>query len=520
MKIKRALISVSNKRGLRKLVEVLDKLGVEILSTGGTAIEIASYGITVREVSSYTGFPEMLDGRVKTLHPKIHAGFLAVRNNKDHMKCLEENAISPIDMLIVNLYPFEKTISKPGVSFEEAIENIDIGGPAMMRSAAKNFKSVAVVSSVDQYGMIIEELEKNSGNINDKLSENLAKEVFEKTAYYDGIISDYLSENCLWRENVDFPDIMKMKMRKVKDLRYGENPHQKAAFYKDLSSETLGIADAEQMQGKELSFNNILDLSAAYEIVKAFGQPAVSIVKHNNPCGIASADSLKEAFIDAVDCDRLSAFGGIMAFNRSIDAEMAEMILRESDFVECIIASEYDDKAKEIFSTKKNLRVLKLPVTGSISKNDKDFKKVPGGLLIQDYDMKTLERADMSVVTETYPSEEVWNTLMFGWKVVKYVKSNAIVLCQGTKTVGIGAGQMSRVDSVIIAMRKAGAKTKGAVLASDAFFPKTDSIEVARKAGISAIVQPGGSIRDNEVIAACNQFKLPMVFTGIRHFRH
>lgn len=313
---------------------------------------------------------------------------------------------------------------------------------------------------------------------------------------------------------------MKMKMRKVKDLRYGENPHQKAAFYKDLSSETLGIADAEQMQGKELSFNNILDLSAAYEIVKAFGQPAVSIVKHNNPCGIASADSLKEAFIDAVDCDRLSAFGGIMAFNRSIDAEMAEMILRESDFVECIIASEYDDKAKEIFSTKKNLRVLKLPVTGSISKNDKDFKKVPGGLLIQDYDMKTLERADMSVVTETYPSEEVWNTLMFGWKVVKYVKSNAIVLCQGTKTVGIGAGQMSRVDSVIIAMRKAGAKTKGAVLASDAFFPKTDSIEVARKAGISAIVQPGGSIRDNEVIAACNQFKLPMVFTGIRHFRH
>ncbi|MFH1395071.1 MAG: bifunctional phosphoribosylaminoimidazolecarboxamide formyltransferase/IMP cyclohydrolase [Candidatus Omnitrophota bacterium] len=520
MEIKRALISVSDKTGLRELVEVLNKYGVEIMSTGGTAEEIASYGVTVREVSSYTDFPEMLDGRVKTLHPKIHAGFLALRNNKKHMKCLEENAIFPIDMLVVNLYPFEKTIAKPNVSFEEAIENIDIGGPAMMRSAAKNFKSVAVVSSITQYGMIIEELENSDGNINKGILENLAKEVFKKTSYYDAIIADYLAGKRGQEENDGFPNIMKMRMNKIKELRYGENPHQKAAFYKDLSSKAQGIADAEQLQGKELSFNNILDLSAAYEMVTNFSQPAVSIVKHNNPCGIAVADNLQKAFIDAVDCDRLSAFGGIMAFNRSIDGKMAQIILKESDFVECIIASEYDVEAKEIFSVKKNLRLLKLPLIKSVLKNDKDFKKVSGGMLVQDSDVKDTKRADMQVVTEAQPSEELWNALMFGWKVVKYVKSNAIVLCKGTKTVGIGAGQMSRVDSVIIAMRKAGARTKEAILASDAFFPKIDSIEEAYKAGIAAIIQPGGSIRDNEVIDACNKFNLPMVFTGVRHFRH
>ncbi|MFH1553057.1 MAG: bifunctional phosphoribosylaminoimidazolecarboxamide formyltransferase/IMP cyclohydrolase [Candidatus Omnitrophota bacterium] len=521
MKIQRALISVSDKTGLEEFVKGLDKLGVEIISTGGTARAISSSGVPVTEISSYTGFPEMLDGRVKTLHPKIHAGLLALRDNPEHMRQLASSGILPIDMVVVNLYPFAETISRDNVTDEEAIENIDIGGPTMLRSAAKNFQSVAVISSVSQYGRVLKEMESSGGHLAESTLKDLAVAVFSKTSRYDGLITRYLSGDsvCGGKEK-DFPELVKLDMQKISELRYGENPHQRAAFYRDSSGTDSGITDAEKIQGKELSFNNILDLNAAVNIVKDFDQPAVSIVKHNNPCGVATAGTLAEAYLDALDCDRLSAFGGIMAFNGAIDAHTAKTVLKEADFVECIIAPGYEEEALEVFKTKKNIRVMKVPFPDSAPKGKKDLKKIPGGALVQDADEKTTLPGDIKVVTEEKPSEKLLDSLMFAWKVVKYVKSNAIVLCQGTKTVGIGAGQMSRVDSVIIAVRKAGERAKGAVLASDAFFPKPDSIEEACNSGVAAIIQPGGSIRDEEIIAACNRFNIPMVFTGIRHFRH
>lgn len=517
VKVKRALISVSDKTGLDKLVKVLSEGEVEILSTGGTAKFIQDLGIKVTEVSSYTGFPEMMDGRVKTLHPKIHGGLLALRDNPEHMKQLEEGSIGLIDMVVVNLYPFERTVAKDDVTLEEAIENIDIGGPSMLRSAAKNYRSVAVLSSPDQYDKVINELKETGGVTADTLKD-LAVSVFKRTSEYDKAINDYFLHSI---ENDDvFPDKINISLSKGMSLRYGENPHQAAAFYEcDMASGT-GISALKQYQGKELSYNNIMDLGSAVEIVKDMEKPAASIIKHNNPCGAAAADSLKDAYIDALDCDRLSAFGSIMGFNRPIDEDMARTILSEADFVECVIAPGYTDASLKVFEAKKNLRILGVPSLDEFSSSKRSFRKVPGGFLLQDADTRVLTKDELKVVTEKKPSEDLMGSLLFGWKIVKFVKSNAIVFCNGTKTVGIGAGQMSRVDSVIIAKRKAGDKAKGAILASDAFFPKADSIEEAHKAGIRAIIQPGGSIRDEEVIKACNDLGIPMVLTGVRHFRH
>ncbi|MFH1846898.1 MAG: bifunctional phosphoribosylaminoimidazolecarboxamide formyltransferase/IMP cyclohydrolase [Candidatus Omnitrophota bacterium] len=521
MKIERALISVSDKTGLEEFTGTLNRFGVEIISTGGTAEAIKSFGIPVVEVSSYTGFPEMLEGRVKTLHPKIHAGILALREDKEHMRQLQDKGIQLIDMVVVNLYPFEEVTARPEVALDEAIENIDIGGPSMLRSGAKNYRSVAVVSSASQYGRIIDELENNNGELKETTLQELAIEVFDKTSQYDGAINKFLSERSSMEAEKSFPGKFNLRMEKVRDLRYGENPHQHAAFYRDIdAAEGCGIADADQLQGKELSFNNILDLSSVIEIVKNFSNPAVSIVKHNNPCGVAVADTLEKAYLGALDCDRMSAFGGIMGFNGRISKEMAELILGEANFIECIIAPGYEDDALAVFSSKKNLRILSLPLRKFDMSNEKDIKKIPGGVLLQDMDTKSLNPEDIKVVTKKQPSKELLDSLIFGWDIVKYVKSNAIVLCHGTKTVGIGAGQMSRVDSVMIAVSKAGQRAKGAILASDAFFPKGDSIEKAHEAGISAIIQPGGSIKDKEVIEACDHFDIPMIFTGIRHFRH
>ncbi len=523
MKIKRALISVSDKAGLEDLVRTLDKFGVEILSTGGTAKTIRSLGIPVKEVGEYTGFPEMLDGRVKTLHPKIHGGLLALRDNKEHMATVKEHDIGLIDMVVVNLYPFEKTVAKSGVKLEEAIENIDIGGPSMLRSAAKNHRSVCVVCDPADYKRVVEDMEKTSGGVSENLLVELGVKVFERTSAYDAAIYGYLKPNISDRAPQDssFPATLNLSFKKLQDLRYGENPHQGAAFYKDESVDDPSISNAVQLHGKELSFNNIIDLNAALEIVKEFDNPAATIIKHTNPCGTATGRTSKAAYIDALDCDRLSAFGSIVGFNRPVDMELAGAILEEADFVECIIAPSYEPKALEALKVKKNLRLLEVKNFGSLAvKADRDMKKVVGGLLIQDRDTARVKESDLRIVTKVSPTKDQLRSLLFGWVVAKHVKSNAIVLCQGTKTVGVGAGQMSRVDSVMIASQKAGSRSDGSTLASDAFFPKEDGIEQAAKAGVKAIIQPGGSIRDAEVIKMADKLGLAMVFTGIRHFKH
>jgi phosphoribosylaminoimidazolecarboxamide formyltransferase/IMP cyclohydrolase len=523
-KVKRALISVSDKSGLEEFVKGLDELGVEILSTGGTAKLISSLGIKVRSVSDYTGFPEMLDGRVKTLHPKIHGGLLSLRDNKDHMEQVKKHGIELIDMVVVNLYPFEKTVSKPDVKFEEAIENIDIGGPSMLRSAAKNFKDVVVVCNPDRYKEVLEEMRKNKGAISDELHFRLGVEVFEKTSRYDATIYNYLKDRLaggrrqVKGEGLDFPDTLSLSFEKVQDLRYGENPHQKAAFYKDKNINVVGITSARQLHGKELSFNNIIDLDAALEIVKEFERPAASIIKHTNPCGTAEADTLEKAYIDALDCDRVSAFGSIVGLNRIVDRATAGAIA-SAGFTECIIAPGYEEDALKFLMEKKNLRLIEVDKLKGIEK-DYDLKKVVGGLLIQDRDIFEIQESDLKVVTKKKPTKDELSSLLFGWKIVKHVRSNAIVLCQGTKTVGIGAGQMSRVDSMIIAIRKSDSRSKGATCASDAFFPKEDAIEEAKKSGITSIIQPGGSIRDEYVIKACDYADISMVLTGVRHFKH
>jgi len=514
VKIKRALISVSDKAGLGDLVKILKKHGVEILSTGGTAKMIRDLGVPAKDVSEHTGFPEMLDGRVKTLHPKVHGGLLALRENKEHMETTKKYDIGLIDMVVVNLYPFEKTVAKPGVKLEEAIENIDIGGPSMLRSAAKNHKSVCVVCDPDDYCRIIEEMEKNSGSVSEPLLVELGKKVFARTSAYDAAIYKYLIGE-------EFPQNLNLNYKKLQDLRYGENPHQKAAFYKDEAQGEPSVSNAVQLHGKELSFNNIIDLNAALEIVKEFDEPAATIIKHTNPCGTATAKTLSKAYIDALDCDRLSAFGSIVGFNRPVDAELADTILKEADFVECIIAPSYEAKALEALMAKKNLRLLEVKNFGAkVTKFDKDMKKVVGGMLIQDRDIARVKESDLKVVTKLKPTKEQLDSLLFGWVVTKHVKSNAIVLCQGTKTVGVGAGQMSRVVSVSIAAEKAQDRSRGSTLASDAFFPKEDGIEQAAKAGVKAIIQPGGSIRDKDVIAMADKLGIAMVFTGIRHFKH
>ncbi|MFH1782196.1 MAG: bifunctional phosphoribosylaminoimidazolecarboxamide formyltransferase/IMP cyclohydrolase [Candidatus Omnitrophota bacterium] len=523
-KVKRALISVSDKAGLDDFVKGLSELGVEILSTGGTAKRIKDLGVNVKSVSDHTGFPEMLDGRVKTLHPKIHGGLLALRDKKEHMDQVEHHDIALIDMVVVNLYPFEKTVAKEGVKLEEAIENIDIGGPSMLRSAAKNYRDVIVVCNPDKYKEILDELKKNNGSISKELHSKLAVEVFEKTSKYDAAIYNYLKEKLGSQATghksqvEEFPDIMELKFEKVQDLRYGENPHQNACFYKDKSINVIGVSNAKQLHGKELSFNNIIDLDSALEIVKPFKEPTASVIKHTNPCGAASAKTLSQAYIDALDCDKVSAFGSIVGLNRVVDKDTAEAIA-SAGFTECVIAPSYDEKALEILKAKKNLRLLEVGDLRGVEK-DYDLKKVVGGLLVQDRDILGIDEKELKVVTKKAPSKEEIASLIFGWRVMKHVKSNAILLSQGTKTVGIGAGQMSRVDSMIIAIRKSSGRCKGATCASDAFFPKEDAILEAKKAGITSIIQPGGSIKDVDVIKACDDAGISMVFTGRRHFKH
>lgn len=518
LKVKRALISVSDKTGVLDLAKELQKLGVEILSTGGTAKLFRENNIPVIEVSEYTGFPEMLDGRVKTLHPKIHGGLLALRDNQEHMNTLKEHNIGLIDMVVVNLYPFEKTIQKPGVTIEEVIENIDIGGPSMLRSAAKNHRSVAVICNPARYGQVIEELKRNKGSLSQELMRELAIEVYGRTSQYDGVIHEYLSERLTSHQPpvTGFPKVMTLSFEKIQELRYGENPHQKAAFYKE-KGKSKGVINAKQLQGKELSFNNILDLNSAFELVKEFNNPAVVIVKHNNPCGVAEADTLEKAFLDAWKCDKLSAFGGIVALNKRLDAKTAKAVIK-SGFLECVIAPGFDKGVPEMFKDKKNLRLLELSDLGPV--DDSDLKRVTGGLLLQDKDLALLDENNLKVVTKKKPTKAQMESLLFAWKVAKHVKSNAIVLCRGTKTVGIGAGQMSRVDSVFISTKKAGKLALGSVLASDAFFPKEDAIELAAKYKIKAIIQPGGSIADEAIIKMADKHKIAMVTTGMRHFRH
>jgi phosphoribosylaminoimidazolecarboxamide formyltransferase/IMP cyclohydrolase len=517
LKVKRALMSVSDKSGILELARELDKIGVEILSTGGTAKLLRENNIPVKEVSEYTGFPEMLDGRVKTLHPKIHAGLLALRDNPAHMNTLKEHNIGLIDMVVVNLYPFEKTAQKPGVSIEEAIENIDIGGPSMLRSAAKNHRSVAVVCNPARYPQIIEELRQNKGALSGELLCDLGVEVFAHTSRYDAAINSYLSR--YFKKDIPgagFPQEINLCFEKIQDLRYGENPHQRAAFYRE-KGKSRGLVNFRQLQGKELSFNNILDLNSAYELAKEFSLPAAVIVKHNNPCGVAEDKSLEKAFLAAWKCDPLSAFGGIVALNRPLGLRTAK-IIAQSGFLECIIAPSIEKDAGECFKDKKNLRLIECPDLEPVA--EPDLKRISGWLLLQDKDLATLEASSLKAVTKRKPTKQEMESLLFAWKVAKHVRSNAIVLARAKATVGIGAGQMSRVDAVMIAKRKAAKLVKNSCLASDAFFPKEDAVVEAAKAGVRAVIQPGGSIADAEIIKACDKYKVAMVTCGMRHFKH
>ena len=527
-KIKRALISVSDKTGIIEFAKGLLEMGVEIISTGGTAKILQKSKIPVIEVSEYTGFPEMLDGRVKTLHPKIHAGLLALRNNAEHIKQLKNEKIGLIDMVVVNLYPFENTIAKAGVKLEEAIENIDIGGPAMLRSAAKNYQSVAVVCNPGRYQAILEEMKKHRGDLTLKTRQQLAEEVFLLTSHYDGVIHNFLNMKFKIKEEgfqtaeLSFPNFLELKFEKIQDLRYGENPHQKAAFYRDWGIKPWGLAGIRQLHGKELSFNNIYDMHAAYECVKEFEEPTVVIVKHNNPCGVASAKELVAAYQDALECDSVSAFGSIIGVNRELDGATAREM--SSLFIEVIVAPSYSKDALAILKEKKNIRLIEASFTGALSHRQPslnlDLKKVSGGLLVQEIDRRQIDPRSFKVVTKSHPTEEETVSLLFAWRVAKYVKSNAIVLAQGTKTVGIGAGQMSRVDAVMLATLEAKERAKNSVMASDAFFPKPDGVELAAKAGVRAIIQPGGSVEDETIIKICNENNIAMIFTGMRHFRH
>ncbi|MDP8266991.1 MAG: bifunctional phosphoribosylaminoimidazolecarboxamide formyltransferase/IMP cyclohydrolase [Candidatus Aceula meridiana] len=517
LKVKRALISVSDKTGLAEFAKGLKKFNIEIISTGGTAKLLRNSGLSVKEVSDYTGFPEMLDGRVKTLHPAIHGGLLAVRDNSKHMQQIADHNIGLIDLVIINLYPFEKVIQKKNVTLEEAIENIDIGGPSMLRSAAKNFKHVAVVCNPERYKNILEELDANSGILPDRLLVNLAVEAFEHTARYDGIIYTFLNNRL---KNADFsslPRDLVMRFSKVADLRYGENPHQSAAFYRE--SESLnGLAKMKQLHGKELSYNNILDLNNAVEVIRDFTQPAAVVIKHNNPTGVAQDSDLSKAYKMAWSCDKLSAFGGIIGLNRKVNLKTASLIVK-SGFMECVIAPGYEAKALKALKEKKNLRVMVFDFK-AIKPNDFDFKKVKGGVLLQDEDRAQVSLKDLKAVTKKKPTKAQLESLLFGWKIVKNIKSNAIILVKGKRTVGIGCGQTSRVGSVGIAINKAGKDAKGAFLVSDAFIPKVDNIQIAAKAGIKAIIQTGGSIADKDVIQEADKRKIMMITTGVRHFKH
>lgn len=530
MSIKRALISVSDKTKIADFSRKLSELGIEIISTGGTAKLLKESSIPVREVSDYTGFPELFDGRVKTLHPKIHGAILASRQSESHLNQAKAQGIEFIDLVVVNLYPFQQTISKPSAKLDEAIENIDIGGVALIRAAAKNYKYVAVITSPDQHDAILSELQAKNGELSDETRFALAQAAFEHTANYDLAISSYLNslDSGVLSE---FPQNLSLNYQKVQELRYGENPHQSGAFYKAPFIKEPCVANAKQLHGKELSFNNILDLNAALEMVKDFDEPTAAIIKHNNPCGVASAKTSAQAYKDALACDSLSAFGSILGFNRPVDVETAEEVrkaAKEGAWAEAIIAPSYDEEALKLLKRVKDRRILEVgnfreQGTGN-REQDKEYKKeyrfVVGGMLVQDRDLIDLKEDQLKVVTKRQPTEEEWESLRFAWKVCKHVKSNAILLAKGKQTVGIGAGQMSRVDSSIIAAIKAKERAKGSVLASDALIPFRDGVDAAAQAGVTAIIQPGGSIRDDEVISAADEHGMAMIFTGIRHFRH
>lgn len=511
MKIKRALISVSDKTGVVELAKALHAAGVEIVSTGGTMKTLREAGLPVIYVSEVTGFPEIMDGRVKTLNPYIHGGILAVRDDAGHIKAMTEHNIRGIDMVVVNLYPFRQTVAKTGVTLAEATENIDIGGPAMIRAAAKNFEYVTVVVNPDRYGALLAELAKND-EISREMRMALAQEAFEHTAEYDAYIARYLAGQLGAGR---FPRTLHAVFDKVQDLRYGENPHQQAAFYREQGYAGPGVAGARQLHGKELSFNNIVDLEAAFAIVNEFAEPAATIIKHTNPCGTATGRTLAEAYGKAYVADPVSAYGGIIGLNREVDEATAAQV--GELFAEAVIAPGYSEAALALLTRKKNVRLLaaKFGCAGAL-----DMKRVAGGLLVQEADCRDAARADMRVVSGRVPGEQEWQELLFAWKVVKHVKSNAIVVTAGGSTLGVGAGQMNRVGSAEIALTQAGAKAKGAVLASDAFFPFRDTVDAAARAGITAIIQPGGSVRDEESIQAADEHGIAMVFTGVRHFRH
>ena len=517
--IQTALISVSDKLGLADLAAGLQKAGVQIYSTGGTRRHLEQSGIDVLDVAEYTGFPEMLDGRVKTLHPKIFGGILAIRDRGDHMDVIEEHGIVPFDLVVVNLYPFAATASRPGVSRDECVEQIDIGGPSLVRAAAKNHNDVAVATSPEQYGEILDQLEVGGGT-SITLREQLAADAFDHTAIYDRAIADYLRGDTLGGE---FPTSMHLSMRRKTQLRYGENPHQRAAVYSDQSVRSANLVSARQISGKELSYNNLLDLDSALEIVRGFGGPAASVIKHNNPCGAATGEKVVDACRKALAGDPLSAFGSVLGFNRTVDKATAELLCAPGLFIEAIVAPDYEAEAVGMLTTKprwsENVRLMQV---GRLDTPPPTIQRrfISGGMLVQDADRMTSSPLQWKTATKVEVPDELWDDVAFAWEIVRYVKSNAIVLAKDTSLIGVGAGQMSRVDSVEIAIDKAGDRARGSVLASDAFFPFPDSIEAASEAGIIAVIQPGGSRRDQEVIDACNEHGIPMVLTGRRHFKH
>ncbi len=517
LKVERALVSVFDKRGIVDFARGLSELAVEIISTGGTATELSDAGIDTTPIEEYTGFPEMLDGRVKTLHPSIYAGLLAVRSSEEHRLTLAEHGIAPIDLVCVNLYPFERTAARRDVTDEEVIEHIDIGGPTLIRAAAKNHAFVAVVVRPESYDAVIEEMQETGGLLSAQTRESLATEAFGATARYDAAISRWFAE----REE-DFPNHFVAAFEKVLDLSYGENPHQRAAYYEQVGMRTHLLARTVKMHGKELSFNNLLDLDSGRRLLREFEVPACAIVKHNNPCGVAIGETAIEAFERAFECDPQSAYGGVVVFNREVDSVLGAKL--NENFMELIFAPGYDHEAIEIIRSKPHVRVIEDSERRRGTPGERDMRRVSGGMIFQDLDADLGDLADMEVVTERKPTEEEWGELLFAWKVCKHVRSNAIVLAEGLATIGIGAGQMSRVDSVRLAVDKARANRPaalaGSAMASDAFFPFPDGVEAAAEAGVTTVIQPGGSRRDPEVIEAANKAGIAMVFSGRRHFRH
>jgi phosphoribosylaminoimidazolecarboxamide formyltransferase / IMP cyclohydrolase len=520
--IKQALISVSDKSGIVDFAKSLHELGVKLLSTGGTAKLLADAGLPVTEVADYTGFPEMLDGRVKTLHPKVHGGILARRDMPEHMAALERHGIPTIDMLVVNLYPFVQTVAKEHCTLDEAIENIDIGGPTMLRSAAKNHRDVTVIVDPADYATVLDEMRANDNTVGYATNFRLATKVFAHTAQYDGAITNYLTSLGEDRQHATrskYPSMLNLAFAKVQDLRYGENPHQSAAFYRDPSPSAGALANYRQLQGKELSYNNIADADAAWECVKTFDSPACVIIKHANPCGVAVAASSAEAYAKAFQTDPTSAFGGIIAFNREVDEATAQGVAKQ--FVEVVLAPSFSEAAKHVFAAKQNVRLLEVPLGDGA--NAYDLKRVGGGLLVQSADVKNVRPHELRVVTKRHPTPKEMDDLLFAWRVAKFVKSNAIVFCGNGMTLGVGAGQMSRVDSARIASIKAqnaNLSLNGSAVASDAFFPFRDGLDVVVAAGATCVIQPGGSMRDDEVIAAADEHNVAMIVTGTRHFRH